>query len=152
MEFLEIDGSFGEGGGQIVRTAITLSCILNQPITIKNIRNNRKNPGLKPQHFTALKILKKAEGSELTSGRGPAGIAAAGLYVAALLNNEKKTQREVADVAGITEVTIRNRYKELIDKLGLEEKNYFVVTAKCGHVGNNKYVIKNLTVIASSKK
>ena len=59
MEFLEIDGSFGEGGGQIVRTAITLSCILNQPITIKNIRNNRKNPGLKPQHFTALKILKK---------------------------------------------------------------------------------------------
>jgi transcription initiation factor TFIIB len=58
----------------------------------------------------------------LTSGRGPAGIAAAGLYVAALLNNEKKTQREVADVAGITEVTIRNRYKELLDKLGLEEK------------------------------
>jgi transcription initiation factor TFIIB len=69
----------------------------------------------------ALKILQKAEGSELTSGRGPAGIAAAGLYVAALLNNEKKTQREVADVAGITEVTIRNRYKELLDRLGLEE-------------------------------
>ena len=70
----------------------------------------------------ALKILKKAEGSELTSGRGPAGIAAAGLYVAALLNDEKKTQREVADVAGITEVTIRNRYKELLDKLDLAEK------------------------------
>ncbi len=70
----------------------------------------------------ALKILKKAEISELTSGRGPAGIAAAALYVAALLNNEKKTQREVADVAGITEVTIRNRYKELLEKLNLEEK------------------------------
>jgi len=70
----------------------------------------------------ALKILGKAESSELTSGRGPAGIAAASLYVAALLNNEKRTQREVADVAGITEVTIRNRYKELLDKLGLEEK------------------------------
>jgi len=70
----------------------------------------------------ALKILKKAEISELTSGRGPAGIAAAALYVAALLNNEKKTQREVADVAGITEVTIRNRYKELLEKLELEEK------------------------------
>ncbi|MEK6882489.1 MAG: hypothetical protein AABY22_22905, partial [Nanoarchaeota archaeon] len=53
---------------------------------------------------------------------GPAGIAAAALYVASLLNDEKKTQREVADVAGITEVTIRNRYKELIDKLNLEEK------------------------------
>ena len=70
----------------------------------------------------ALKILKRADISELTSGRGPAGIAAAALYVAALMNDEKKTQREVADVAGITEVTIRNRYKELIERLGLEEK------------------------------
>ena len=70
----------------------------------------------------ALKILKKADISELISGRGPAGIAAAALYVAALLNDEKKTQREVADVAGITEVTIRNRYKELIDRLGLDDK------------------------------
>ena len=70
----------------------------------------------------ALKILKKANISELTSGRGPAGIAAAALYVSALLNDEKKTQREVADVAGITEVTIRNRYKELIEKLGIEDK------------------------------
>ncbi len=70
----------------------------------------------------ALKILKKAEVSELTSGRGPAGIAAAALYVSALLNNERKTQREVADVAGITEVTIRNRYKELLEKLNLEDK------------------------------
>lgn len=70
----------------------------------------------------ALKILKKAEVSELTSGRGPAGIAAAALYVAALINDEKKTQREVADVAGITEVTIRNRYKELTEKLGFEDR------------------------------
>jgi transcription initiation factor TFIIB len=70
----------------------------------------------------ALKILKKADISELTSGRGPAGIAAAALYVAALINDEKKTQREVADVAGITEVTIRNRYKELTERLGIEDK------------------------------
>jgi len=70
----------------------------------------------------ALKILKKAQQSELTSGRGPAGIAAAALYIAALLNDEKKTQREVADVAGITEVTIRNRYKELLERLGLEKQ------------------------------
>jgi len=70
----------------------------------------------------SLKILKKADISELTSGRGPAGVAAAALYVAALMNDEKKTQREVADVAGITEVTIRNRYKELIEQLKLEDK------------------------------
>ena len=70
----------------------------------------------------ALKVLKDADEAELTSGRGPAGIAAAALYVAALINDEKKTQREVADIAGITEVTIRNRYKELIERLDLEEK------------------------------
>ncbi len=70
----------------------------------------------------ALDILDQARDVELTSGRGPAGIAAAALYVAALMKDEKKTQREVADIAGITEVTIRNRYKELIERLNLEEK------------------------------
>jgi len=45
------------------------------------------------------------------------------------MNDEKKTQREVADVAGITEVTIRNRYKELIDQLKLEDKLKAKVTA-----------------------
>ncbi len=59
MQPLKIDGSFGEGGGQIVRTAITLSCITNQPIIIENIRKNRKSPGLKAQHITAIKILQK---------------------------------------------------------------------------------------------
>lgn len=70
----------------------------------------------------ALRILNRADEVELTSGRGPAGISAAALYVAALINDEKKTQREVADIAGITEVTIRNRYKELIEKLELGDK------------------------------
>lgn len=70
----------------------------------------------------AVDILEQAENSELTSGRGPTGIAAAALYVAALINNEKRTQREVADIAGVTEVTIRNRYKELLKKLKLKDK------------------------------
>lgn len=65
MEFLEIDGSFGEGGGQIVRTAITLSCILHKPVIVKNIRKGRKNPGLKPQHLLALKILEKVCSAKL---------------------------------------------------------------------------------------
>lgn len=59
MEFLKINGAFGEGGGQIVRTALTLSCITKKPIIIENIRQNRKNPGLKPQHLTSIKILQK---------------------------------------------------------------------------------------------
>lgn len=70
----------------------------------------------------AVEILQEARDAELTSGRGPTGIAAASLYVAALINNEKRTQREVADVAGVTEVTIRNRYKELLKKLDLKDK------------------------------
>ncbi|MBR9690863.1 transcription initiation factor IIB [Candidatus Woesearchaeota archaeon] len=70
----------------------------------------------------SIEIIEHAQRVELTSGRGPTGIAAAGLYVAALINGEKRTQREVADVAGVTEVTIRNRYKELLEKLGLEKE------------------------------
>lgn len=70
----------------------------------------------------SVEIIEEAQGVELTSGRGPTGIAAAALYVAALINGEKRTQREVADVAGVTEVTIRNRYKELLDELELEKE------------------------------
>ncbi len=70
----------------------------------------------------AVVILEKAQKAELTSGRGPTGIAAAALYVTALMHGEKRTQREVADVAGVTEVTIRNRYKELLERLNLEKE------------------------------
>ena len=70
----------------------------------------------------AVEILELAQKYELTSGRGPTGIAAAALYVAALIHNEKRTQREVADVAGVTEVTIRNRYKELLEELDLDKE------------------------------
>ena len=69
----------------------------------------------------AIEILEKAQKIELTSGRGPTGIASAALYVSALIHGEKRTQREVADVAGVTEVTIRNRYKELLEELKLEK-------------------------------
>lgn len=70
----------------------------------------------------ARRILKNAREQDLLSGKGPTGLAAAALYIAAVLEGEKRTQREVADVVGVTEVTIRNRYKELAEKLGLEEE------------------------------
>jgi transcription initiation factor TFIIB len=66
-----------------------------------------------------LEILQEAAHRELTSGRGPTGMAAASLYIASILCGERRTQREVADVAGVTEVTIRNRYKELAEKLDI---------------------------------
>ena len=59
MDVLKIDGSFGEGGGQIIRTGVTLSCITKKPIKIENIRKKRKNPGLRAQHLTGIKILGK---------------------------------------------------------------------------------------------
>jgi len=45
MDFLKINGGYGEGGGQIIRSAITLSCITKQPIHLENIRKNRKDKG-----------------------------------------------------------------------------------------------------------
>jgi transcription initiation factor TFIIB len=68
----------------------------------------------------AIEILKKAMSQELTSGRGPTGVSAAAIYIASVLLGERRTQREVADVAGVTEVTIRNRYKELAERLDIE--------------------------------
>ena len=67
-----------------------------------------------------MAILKEAADAELTSGRGPTGIAASSLYIASVLCGERRTQREVADVAGVTEVTIRNRYKELAERLDID--------------------------------
>jgi transcription initiation factor TFIIB len=55
----------------------------------------------------------------MLSGKSPTGYAAAAIYAASLLCNEKKTQREVAEVAQVTEVTIRNRYQEQIEALGI---------------------------------
>ena len=65
----------------------------------------------------AHKILFVASELRLTSGRGPTCIAAAVSYIASKLTGERKTQREIAEIAQVTEVTIRNRYKELVENL-----------------------------------
>lgn len=62
----------------------------------------------------ANKILMAARKLKLTCGRGPTGIAAAASYIASVLVGERRTQREIAEIAKVTEVTIRNRYKELV--------------------------------------
>ncbi|RKD88572.1 transcription initiation factor IIB [Halopiger aswanensis] len=67
----------------------------------------------------AIEIIEETA-DPLLSGRGPSGFAAAAIYAAALLCNEKRTQKEVADVAQVTEVTIRNRYQEQIERLGIQ--------------------------------
>lgn len=69
---LRIDGSYGEGGGQILRTALALSCVLGRPVEIINIRKTRRRPGLQPQHLTAVKAAAAIssaffQGAELSS-------------------------------------------------------------------------------------
>ncbi|RDJ31944.1 MAG: RNA 3'-phosphate cyclase [Crenarchaeota archaeon] len=65
MDFFEIDGSYGEGGGQILRSSISLSCITQKPIQINNIRAKRKTPGLSAQHLTSIRILAKICNAEV---------------------------------------------------------------------------------------
>jgi RNA 3'-terminal phosphate cyclase (ATP) len=69
---LEIDGAFGEGGGQVVRTSLTLSVLTGRPVAIRNIRANRSKPGLAPQHLTNVLALAgicgaDVEGAEIGS-------------------------------------------------------------------------------------
>ena len=66
----------------------------------------------------ARELLDDAATAGITSGKSPVGLAAAAVYAAALLVNEKVTQSEVSEVADVSEVTIRNRYKELLDASG----------------------------------
>jgi transcription initiation factor TFIIB len=73
-----------------------------------------------PVQEKARTLLNIAIKRGLISGRGPTGVAAAAVYIAGVLMGERRTQKEVADVAGVTEVTIRNRYRELKDRLGLD--------------------------------
>ncbi|MEM3980686.1 MAG: RNA 3'-terminal phosphate cyclase [Ignisphaera sp.] len=54
---LVIDGSIGEGGGQILRYALALASVVQKPVKIINIRAKRKNPGLQPQHLTSVKAV-----------------------------------------------------------------------------------------------
>lgn len=64
----------------------------------------------------AIEIIRQSIKNGLNNGKGPVGMAAAALYISSILLNERRTQKDVADVAGVTEVTIRNRYKELSEQ------------------------------------
>jgi transcription initiation factor TFIIB len=65
-------------------------------------------------------ILREASLMKLTSGRGPAGLAAASVYLSSKIIGDVRIQSDIAEVAQVTEVTVRNRYKELFQKLRLE--------------------------------
>ena len=67
----------------------------------------------------AIRIINEAKKKGIVTGKDPMGLAAASLYVACVLEGERKTQKEIADVANVTEVTVRNRYKGLREALSI---------------------------------
>ena len=67
----------------------------------------------------AKAIIRMAEERGLTSGRGPTGVCAATIYAASILTKERRTQRRIALITGVTEVTVRNRFSELIENINL---------------------------------
>jgi len=72
-----------------------------------------------PTQRRAMDIINEARRKGIVAGKDPMGLAAAALYVACVLEGEKKTQKEIAEVANVTEVTVRNRYKGLKESLKL---------------------------------
>ncbi len=66
---IRIDGSYGEGGGQILRTALTLSMLTQKSFELVNIRAKRPKPGLRPQHLTCVKAAQKISGAEVEGAR-----------------------------------------------------------------------------------
>ncbi|MCA9972030.1 MAG: hypothetical protein KC425_17520, partial [Anaerolineales bacterium] len=70
---LEIDGSQGEGGGQVLRTSLSLSALTGRPFRLTNIRAGRSKPGLRPQHLTAVQAVAATcqaavEGARINAG------------------------------------------------------------------------------------
>ncbi|MCY0873908.1 transcription initiation factor IIB [Acidianus infernus] len=68
----------------------------------------------------AMEIVERAKKAGITSGKDPASIAAAAVYIAANINGERRSQREISEVSGVTQVTIRNRYREIARELGID--------------------------------
>jgi RNA 3'-terminal phosphate cyclase (ATP) len=69
MEMVTLDGSYGEGGGQILRTALSLSTMTARPFRLANIRAGRRNPGLLPQHLSAVHAAAAISGAILSGDR-----------------------------------------------------------------------------------
>lgn len=70
----------------------------------------------------ARHIIESARENDLISGRSPEGVVAAALYIASLVENDKRSQKKIADTIGVTEVTIRKGYQDFVEGLGLEEE------------------------------
>ena len=88
-DMVVIDGSYGEGGGQVLRTALTLAVLTGRPMRIEHVRAGRRKPGLRPQHLTCVRAAAsvcgaRLEGDELGSQTltfAPVGLPRPGEYI-----------------------------------------------------------------------
>lgn len=87
--------------------------VLYIPKLIKDLNLDQKT------YSIAMDIVKASRGVDLSVGRGPIGLAAAIVYMASILSDERRTQQEVASLCNVSDVTIRNRYGDLVDKLDI---------------------------------
>ncbi len=113
MNEIVVDGSFGEGGGQILRSSLLFSTLLNRPVKVINIRAKRSNPGLRPQHLATIKAF-----VEITGGR------AEGLFVGSTTiryfpGEELKGSLKI-DVGTAGSITLM--LQSLIPALGLKKR------------------------------
>ena len=84
---------------------------------------NKANLTEKTKRHAIRILMDEVTKKQISAGKNPMGFAATILYLSCLETGENKTQTDIAAAAGVTEVTIRNRYKELKDKLGLQKTN-----------------------------
>ena len=99
VEPIEVDGSKGEGGGQILRTAVAFAVIQGKPVRVREIRAGRDVPGLKRQHVSALQVLSKVFGGELTG-------ATEGSSVVTFVPGKGRSQRLSVDMGTAASITL----------------------------------------------
>ena len=147
---LSIDGSMGEAGGQVLRTALSLSCVLQQPVKIANIRAGRPKPGLAAQHLTVCRLLAEISGAKMSGatlgsasleffpgkisgGNYKSGIGTAGsctlLLQAALPVLARAAQPSTLEIAGGTHVSHSPPF-EYFSEVFLPEARKFGVSAE----------------------
>lgn len=99
MDYVQVDGSLGEGGGQILRIAVAFSAIQARPVRIDRIRAGRDVPGLKRQHVSALEVLAKVFGGELEG-------ASEGSSEVSFVPGRQRLQRLTLDMGTAASITL----------------------------------------------
>jgi transcription initiation factor TFIIB len=103
---------------RLIQRSLDLKMPIDRPTRYVSKIASKTGLSQKAQNL-AIEFIQDAQKKNVVAGKGPAGMAAAALYIASIIRGEKVTQKKLAEAAGVTEVTVRNRYKRLSQDLGL---------------------------------